>query len=190
MGSYKGIPVPVRRKRLGVIIGPNGSTKKTFEEAFNISLIIDSENATIYILPGKDASPLNVIKARQAIEAVSLGFSPEDALLLSKESFTFDEIDLSEMARNRSDLHRIKSRVIGEGGRAKKTIEQMTKTRIVVGDKIISIIGEYDNVAVARKALIMLAEGRKHGTVYSYLRREARELKRKELQLWREKLPF
>jgi len=179
----------VRPERLGVIVGPNGETKRKLEEAFGVELAVDSRNATVYIVPGESLRPINVMRARQAIEAISLGFSPEEAMLLSNESYVYDVIDLSDIARKKSDLPRIKSRLIGEDGRAKTTIEQATRTKIVVSDKVVGILGEYDNVMVARKALSMLIDGRKHGTVYNYLRREARALRRKELQLWRDETP-
>ncbi|MEM4429853.1 MAG: KH domain-containing protein [Thermofilaceae archaeon] len=184
MCAYAGIPVPVKPERLGVIIGKDGSNKTALERAFNVILNVDSKTSTVYISPTQGMTPLEVMRARLAIEAISLGFSLEDALQLSDENWCFEVIDLSEMTRNADDLRRIKARIIGEEGKARRNIEQMAHVKIVVGEKTVGILGECDNVEVARKALMMLIQGRTHGTVYGYLRAAGRELKRKRMELW------
>ncbi len=178
------IPVPVRSERVGVIIGKNGATKKMLEEIFNVKIEIDAENAIIYIIPSKTLSPFKVLKARQAIEALSLGFSAEDIQLLEDDMVYLETIDLSEYARNRNDLVRIKSRLIGSEGRFKRTLEEITGTRIVIGDKIIGIIGDYEQIRVAREAILMIIRGKAHRTVMTYLQSESRLLKRRRMQLW------
>ncbi|MEM1764491.1 MAG: KH domain-containing protein, partial [Thermofilaceae archaeon] len=168
----------------GVIIGKDGSNKTALERAFNVILNVDSKTSTVYISPTQGMTPLEVMRARLAIEAISLGFSLEDALQLSDENWCFEVIDLSEITRNADDLRRIKARIIGEEGKARRNIEQMAHVKIVVGEKTVGILGECDNVEVARKALTMLIQGRTHGTVYGYLRAAGRELKRKRMELW------
>jgi len=187
--TYAGVPVPIRPERLGVVIGKDGKNLQTLEKAFNVRIQVDSQTATAFIAPAEGATPYEVMRAKQAVEAISLGFSLEDALSLSSEEYCFEVIDLSEAARNPEDLKRIKARVIGEEGRARRNIEQMAGVKIVVGDKVVGILGECENVSVARKALMMLVEGRTHATVYGFLRSAARELKRRRLQLWEERRP-
>lgn len=176
--------MPVKPDRLGVLIGKDGSNKTVLERAFNVVLQVDSKSSTVYISPAQGVTPLEVMRAKQAIEALSLGFSFEDVLQLSDENWCFEILDLSEVARNPDDLRRIKARIIGEGGRARKNIEQMAHVKIVVSEKVVGILGECENVEVARKALLMLIRGRTHGTVYGYLRAAGRELKRKRMELW------
>lgn len=187
MSAYAGIPVPVRPERMGVVIGKDASGIATLEKVFGVNLQVDSKTSTVYISPAGDATPLEVLRAKQAIEAISLGFSLEDATRLSDDSWCFEIIDLSDVARNVEDLRRIKSRIIGEEGKAKKNIEQMAHVKIVVGDKVVGILGECENVEVARKAIAMLIGGRTHGTVYAYLRTAGRELKKKRMELWETK---
>jgi len=184
MCAYAGIPVPVKPERLGVIVGRDGANKSALEKAFNVILNVDSKTSTVYISPIQGMTPLEVMRAKQAIEAISLGFSLEDALQLSDENWCFEVLDLNEMARNADDLRRIKARIIGEEGKARRNIEQMARVKIVVSEKTVGIVGECDNVEVARKALMMLVQGRSHGTVYGYLRAAGRELKRKRMELW------
>lgn len=184
---YAGVPVPVRPERLGVVVGKDGRNLEALERAFNVKIKADSQTSTAYIVPAEGATPYEVMRAKQAVEAISLGFSLEESLLLSNEDYCFEVVDLSEIARNAEDMKRIKARIIGEDGRAKKSIEQMADVKIVVGDKGVGVLGECENVNVARRALLMLAEGRTHGSVYGFLRSAARDLKRKKLQLWKER---
>lgn len=186
MRRYSGVPVAVSPERLGFIIGKSGQGIMALEETFNVKIEVDSKTSTVYISPKENATPLEVMRAKQAIEALSLGFKLEDVLSLSDDEWCLEVIDLSELARNLDDLRRIKARIIGEEGKARKNLEQMSGVKIVIGDKMVGLLGECGNVNVARKAVLMLARGRTHGGVYGYLRAAGRELKRKKLQLWRE----
>jgi ribosomal RNA assembly protein len=46
---------------------------------------------------------------------------------------------------------------------------------MVVGDRYVGILGAAEAVAVARDAILMLIEGKKHGTVYKYIQRAVRD---------------
>ncbi|MCS7105135.1 MAG: KH domain-containing protein [Thermofilaceae archaeon] len=185
MRRYSGVPVAVSPERLGFIIGKGGQGITALEETFNVKIEVDSKTSTVYVSPGENATPFEVMRAKQAIEALSLGFRLEDVLSLSEDEWCLEIVDLNELARNLDDLRRIKARIIGEEGKARKNLEQMSGVKIVVGDKMVGLLGECGNVNVARKAVLMLARGRTHGSVYGYLRAAGRELKRKKLQLWK-----
>ena len=63
----------------------------------------------------------------------------------------------------------LKSRIIGTKGKTKKYIEQYTNTKISIYGKTISIIGKWDKVNIAKKAILMLIEGCSHTTLYKWL---------------------
>ena len=178
------LPVPVNPARISVIVGKNGKNKKKIEEGFKIKLEIDSKDSIVYVVPIEGITPFHVMKAKQAIEAISLGFSVEDALLLTDDMMYLEIMDLTDVTRNKKDLERIKARVIGSGGRFKKTIEEMTGTKIVISEKKIGIIGDYEQVKLARETIEMIISGKSHQTALNHLKIGSRRLKRRRIELW------
>lgn len=178
------MPVPVEPSRISVIIGKSGRNKARLEEGFNVELEVDVRNSVVYIVPKENVTPFQVMKAKQAVEAISLGFSVEDALLLTDDMIYFEIIDLTDVARNRRDLERIKARVIGSEGKFKKTLEEMTGAKIVVGEKKIGIIGDYEQAKLARETIEIIINGKSHQTALNHLKMESRRLKRRRIELW------
>jgi arCOG04150 universal archaeal KH domain protein len=179
-----GFIVPVDPSRLGVIIGKDGSNKRKLEQAFGVELSIDSERAVVTIRPGEGGTPYTVLKAKKALEAISLGFSVDDALLLADDAYDLEIVDLSEVSRNWEDLRRIKARIIGTEGRFKRALEEQTGVKVVVGDKQVGLIGDYEQLRVAREALMRLIRGQTHQSVLKYLERESFSLRKHRIELW------
>ncbi len=123
------------------------------------------------------------MKAKNIIEAISYGFDYNDAQNLRSDDYTLEIIDLRDYINKDKSNHinRIKARIIGEDGRAKRVLQELTDTNIVVGDKYIAILGLYENVKVAREAIEMLIRGRQHATVYRWIQNWKRESKYREL---------
>lgn len=178
------IPVPVRQERIGVVVGKGGRNKRRIEEAFNVKIEVDEKRGIVYLVPLPGVPAFKVLKARKALEAISLGFSVDDALRLAEDLVTFEVIDVSEAARNRHDLERIMARIIGTKGRFKKTLEEMTGTSIAISNKKVGIIGDYEQVRVAHEAISKIVRGFSHSRVLSFLESESRLLKRRRLELW------
>ena len=76
---------------------------------------------------------------------------------------------------------RLKGRVIGEQGKARRTIENLTETDISVYGKTVSIIGEIEHVSVAKRAILSLLSGSPHSRVYSWLEKKRKEMKYREM---------
>ena len=176
----------IPQKRIGVVIGKNGSTKSMIEKKAHIILDIDSSEGTVTIKPEKsDNDPIHVWIARDIIKAIGRGFSEEKALKLLNQDYYLDIINL-EHDTNR--LRQIRGRVIGEGGRTRRIIEQSTLSYISVQGKTIAIIGYIEEVPMAKKAIEMLIDGNRHSTVYKLLENHRIEKKKEETKIWQEKI--
>jgi len=184
MGFLGGtITVGVDKERLGVIIGNKGRVKKQLEEALGVQIEVDSKTGYVRITPEPDnMDPLKLLKARDVIRGIAHGFSPERALRLLKEDAFLEVIDLKEVTSGRrGDIIRIAGRIIGEEGKARRMIEELTGAYVSVYKHYVAIIGDYDQVRIARNAIEMLIQGRQHRTVYRYLLRERREMRLRRL---------
>ena len=94
-------------------------------------------------------------------------------------------IDLREIfGRSKSDIRRVKGRIIGKEGKTRRIIEECTETSISVYGHTVSIIGDVEQSEIAREAISMLVKGSQHATVYRFLQRKRHELKRRKLELW------
>ncbi len=150
------------------------------QRMFNVSMKVDRRGGTVEINPTERATLDQVLKIRDVVNAILLGFRYEDALLLEREDYALHVIDLKEYTDKENHLTRIKGRLIGEDGRARRAMEHLSETRIVVGDRYVAVLGPIDNVFAARDAIEMLIHGKKHGTVYKKLNRWRQDRLRRE----------
>lgn len=180
-GLRQRIYVKIPPERLASVIGPEGSVKKEIERALGVEVSIDSENSMAVVEGKEGSSPEAVLRASEIIKAISYGFSPERAMTLLGEEQTLIYIDLKDRLGDRPNhIKRVKGRIIGEEGRARRTLEEMTGCHIHVGEAHVAIIGEYRRAMVAKEAIEMLIEGRAHSTVYRHVETLMREIRRLE----------
>lgn len=180
--------VRVPLDRVGVLIGEKGEVKYEIEKRTQTKISVSSSDGTVIIEPETQyVPPINLLKAREVVRAIGLGFSPERAFKLLEDDYVLVVIDLKQYVGDSSNhLLRVKGRIIGEKGKARKTIEEMTNTFISVYNTYVAIIGDYESATVAREAIEMLIQGRRHSTVYRYLDKIVYGLKkRRMLSLWR-----
>lgn len=173
--------------RIGALVGPNGTVKSIIERKLSVILEIDSEDGSVQItLPANTEDPTVLFRAKEVITAIGRGFAPEHAFrLLDDEEIVFELIDLREIVgRSPSDLKRLKGRVIGKEGKTRRIVEELSEANISIYGHTISIIGYPEQAAIAREAVRMLIGGSLHGTVYRFLHKKRRELKKQKLQLW------
>jgi ribosomal RNA assembly protein len=177
----------IPRERVGVLIGPEGKTKKHVEEKLNVELQIDSEAGDVTITMAEKAEdPSMLFKAKDLVTAIGRGFSPEHAFrLVRDEEALLDIIDLrSVFGKSEADIKRVQGRIIGMDGKTRRIIEELTDTNVSVYGHTVGIIGTIEQVQIAREAIEMLIKGSMHGTVYRFLHRKRREIKKRKLELW------
>jgi ribosomal RNA assembly protein len=115
---------------------------------------------------------IKLMKAKQIVLAIGRGFLPNDALDLVDEEYHLLILNIKDWAgKSRKRIITLKGRVIGEGGKTKRIIEQLTDTKLAIYGKTISIIGRWQDAEKAREAITMLLSGSQHSTVYRFLER-------------------
>lgn len=179
--------VRVPRDRIGVLIGRDGSVKSRIEAECNVELKIDSKTGDVEINPSRERpGESDLATALRIVEAISHGFSPNRAFKLLEPGVTLSVIDLREYAgKSREDLERIKGRIIGHKGKARRVMEELTGAEISVYGRVVAIIGTVNQVKLAEQAVRMLASGSMHKTVYNMLQRARSMARFEKLRLWR-----
>ena len=124
-----------------------------------------------------EGESFNIYQAKQILRAFGRGFDVEDCLKLLDDEYGLEIIDLTDFTRSRNRLIVIKGRVIGTKGKTKKFIEEYTKTKISVFGKTVSIIGKWENINIAKEAIMRLIRGSSHQSVYKWLERRVSEVK-------------
>ncbi|MDQ2050383.1 KH domain-containing protein [Natronolimnohabitans sp. A-GB9] len=176
--------VKIPQDRIGVLIGEGGETMREIEAEAEVRLDIDSENGSVAVETVGD--PVRGLKAPDIVRAIGRGFAPEAALrLLEDEMMMFDVVDIDAAARNKNDMKRKKGRLIGEGGRTRELMEELTGAEVVIYGSTLGVIGAPQEVDAVRSAAEMLLDGAPHGAVYSFLEEKHNEMKHQGMEYHR-----
>lgn len=176
----------IPKERIGVLIGKNGETKRKIQKVTQTEITIDSKTGQVIIKPQNQQGAINMLTVKSIVTAIARGFSPEKAMKLLNEEIILEIIDLeTQIGKSRNTLTRIKGRIIGKNGKTRQAIEQYTSTHLSIYGKTVSIIGDYQDVLDAKKAIQLIINGASHGAVYAYLEKKAREKQAKEMRTFK-----
>lgn len=178
--SYFAVNIP--RERVGVLIGPEGSVKKRIEEVLGVRLRVDSASGGVVIElakpPEEGGDPVALFKARDVVQAIGRGFSPERAFKLFEDGVILSIVDITDyVKRSRNNLVRVRARLIGRQGKTRRIIEETTHTYISIYGDTVAIIGDEEDVRAAEEAVIAIIKGAPHSAVYKMLDNYARRRK-------------
>jgi ribosomal RNA assembly protein len=181
------LKIPV--ERAGVLIGDKGSTKFELEKGTGTTITVDGKLGDVVIeAPSGGYDPSGILKARDIVNAIGRGFSPDKAFSLFDDNQIIEVVDLKEIVGDsKNTLVRIKGRIIGENGKTRRLIESLAGVWVSVYGHTVTLIGDYEEMRVAKEAVELLLKGCQHGTVYRYLNKEHLELKKRKLLLWERK---
>ena len=147
-----------------------------------MNIKIDSKTGFVQIKPNKEHpnyEPFNKLIVNRIIKAISRGFNPNKALRLIDENYQLQVINLVKiLGKSDKKLKRIKGRLIGRDGEMRSAIEQFAECFVSIYGKTISIIADYENMSIARKAINMLIEGTPHHVVLKFLEKKYNERKK------------
>jgi ribosomal RNA assembly protein len=173
--------VTIPDDRIGVLIGEGGETMREIEERAEVRLDIDSETGSVKVETVGD--PLTAMKGPDIVKAIGRGFAPEEAMrLLEDDMQLFELVDIEAATRNKKDLRRKKGRLIGEGGRTRELMAELSGADVVIYGSTLGIIGKPQQVDAVRSAAEMILDGAPHGAVYSFLERRHNEMKSNDIE--------
>ncbi|MGI0053808.1 MAG: KH domain-containing protein, partial [Thermoplasmata archaeon] len=111
------------------------------------------------------------LRARDVVLAIGRGVSPDRADHLLAEGTYLAVLDMKETTGKRSQeaLRRIRARIIGREGRARRRIEELSGCSVSVYGRTVALIGEGPQIERGRRAVILLLRGSEHSTVFRML---------------------
>lgn len=168
----------IPKDRVAVLIGKDGEVKSALEDATKVRINVDSSEGDV-TLSAKDG--LALYTAREVVRAIGRGFSPERAQGLLDPENGFEIINIKDYAKHDQDVRRLAGRVIGEAGKTRRLVEELTGVGVSVYGKTVCLLGKVEGMPIARRAIESLLAGSRHATVYKWLEQQHRRLREKNM---------
>lgn len=165
--------VPVPQHRFSPLKAAWMSIYQPLTENMKLDVRMNLKTRCVELRSRKDTEDLGALtKAAEFVRAYVVGFEVRDAIaLLRLDDLYIESFEIKDVKSLHGDhLSRCIGRLAGKDGRTKFAIENLSKTRIVIADQRIHMLGSFANVKIARDALCSLILGSPASKVYTKLR--------------------
>ncbi len=150
----------ISTERIGVLIGPEGTTKERLQKATGTRISVDSTTGEVTIDETETQDPVLALKAKDVVQAMARGFSEDRAFRLLDEDAYFEVLDIKDFAHSKNRVAQIRARLIGTRGKTRRLIEELTGVEVSVWGHTIALL-----------------RGSEHKTVYRFLERKRADIK-------------
>ena len=180
------IYIRIPKDRIGALIGPKGKTRKLLERRAGLKLDVDSDQNEVMLHDEADGvDPLMVLKMQDIVRAVGRGFSPEHAMRLFSDEAYFELLDIHDfVGKHKNHVRRVAARIIGADGKTRRIIEEQTGCDLAIYGHTVAIIGDLEDLAIAKQAVEMILRGAEHASAYRFLENKRRDARRAKSDLW------
>ncbi|PSC76230.1 RNA-binding pno1-like [Micractinium conductrix] len=164
--------VPVPQNRMTPLKNSWLSLYKPVTENLKLDMRMNLKTRKVEVKTTPDTPDSgNLQRAADFIHAFILGFDIKDAIaLLRLDDLYIECFEVKDVKTLRGEhLARCIGRMAGKNGKTKFTVENATRTRIVLADTRIHILGSFQNIRAARDSICALILGSPAGKVYSKL---------------------
>ncbi|KAI4134918.1 MAG: hypothetical protein LQ347_001126 [Umbilicaria vellea] len=149
-------------------------------EHLKLQVRMNVKNRAVELRSSKHTTDTGALqKGEDFAKAFGLGFDVDDAIaLLRLDDLYIETFEIKDVKTlNGEHLGRAIGRIAGKDGKTKFAIENASRTRVVLADQKIHILGGFKNIHIAREAIVSLILGSPPGKVYGNLRTVASRMK-------------
>lgn len=148
-------------------------------EHLKLAVRMNVKHKAVELRTSKASPPGAAQKGEDFIRAFCLGFDVQDAIaLLRLDDLYLETFEIKDVKNLTGEhLSRAIGRIAGNQGKTKFAIENASRTRIVVADSKIHILGAFKNISLARHSIVSLILGKPPGKVYNNLRTVSARMK-------------
>lgn len=151
-------------------------------EHLKLQVRMNIKNKAVELRTSKFTSdPGALQKGEDFVKAFTLGFDVDDAIaLLRLDDLYIQSFELKDVkgSLNGEHIGRAIGRIAGKDGKTKFAIENASRTRVVLADQKVHILGGFKNIHIAREAIVSLILG--SPPVSCYMRIPKKKKKKKD----------
>lgn len=185
----KSIPLAFRREQRKVPIPPHRMTPlksawpkiyPPLVEHLKLQVRTNTKTKTVELRTSSLTTDTGALqKGEDFVKAFTLGFEVDDAIaLLRLDDLYIETFEIKDVKTLQGEhMGRAIGRIAGKDGKTKFAIENASRTRIVLADQKIHILGGFKNIHIARESIVSLILGQNPSKVYGNLRTVAGRMK-------------